>query len=77
MYFVYVLRSLKDGTFYTGLTNDVARRIAQHNKGQERTTRPHLPFEVVLTESYATRVEARAREKYFKSGQGREYIKAL
>ena len=77
MYYVYVLHSQKDGTFYIGLTNNLERRVRQHNTGQERTTRSHIPYELVLTEEFPTRPEARTREKYYKSGVGRARIRSL
>ena len=77
MYYIYVLHSLKDSTFYVGLTNNVQRRMAQHNHGYGSTTRPHAPYQLLLSEEFATRQEAHEREKYYKSGVGREKIKTL
>jgi putative endonuclease len=57
------------------LTNNAERRFEQHQKGKEKTTAPYRPFEVILTEKYSTRPEAREREKYLKSGIGKEWIK--
>ena len=76
VFFVYVLRSQRDGELYIGLTQDVARRLQQHNVGHERTTRARRPFVLVLSERFETREAARAREKYYKSGFGREILKA-
>ena len=75
MYSVYVLKSISKNYLYVGMSNDVSRRVNQHNKGKERTTRAYRPFELVLSEEYSTRVEARKREKYLKSGCGKEFIK--
>ena len=75
MFFVYVLRSQRDGTLYIGLTQDVARRLQQHNRGHERSTRAKRPFALLLSEGFETREAARAREKYHKSGFGREILK--
>ncbi|MBK7183035.1 MAG: GIY-YIG nuclease family protein [Bacteroidetes bacterium] len=74
MYFVYILRSLKDGRFYKGMTSDIERRIYEHNSGQTKSTKAYLPWELVYSESHETREEARKRELYFKSGIGREVI---
>jgi len=57
------------------LTNNIERRFGQHQKGKEKTTVPYRPFEIILTEEYLTRSEARKREKYLKSGIGKEWIK--
>jgi putative endonuclease len=75
MFFVYVLRSQRDGALYIGLTKDVERRLQQHNGGHERSTRARRPFVLLLSEGFQTREAARAREKYYKSGFGREILK--
>ena len=61
---------------YVGLTSDPERRIIEHNALKERTTRSYAPFETILVEEFGTRVEARKREKYLKSGIGKEYLKS-
>jgi len=65
---VYVLRSLSKGWLYIGMTNDLERRLREHNRGYNRSTKGKGPFELVHTETFATRVEARAREKHLKTG---------
>ena len=74
-YFVYVLKSEKDGRLYKGMTNNIERRIYEHNIGKHKSTRPYKPWELVYQESYDSRIEARKREKYLKSGIGREFLK--
>ncbi|MEK7156760.1 MAG: GIY-YIG nuclease family protein [Patescibacteria group bacterium] len=69
-YWVYILRSLKDGNHYVGLSSDVAARIEYHNAGRVRSTKHRSPFELLYKEAYATRAEARVREKYLKSYEG-------
>jgi putative endonuclease len=76
MHFVYVLRSEQKKYLYVGLTNNLERRISQHQNGREQTTSPYRPFELVYTEKYPTRAEARKREKQLKSGQGKEWLKS-
>ena len=49
------------------MTNNLEKRIKEHNSGYEKTTRPYAPFTLIYTEELATRPEARIREKYFKS----------
>jgi putative endonuclease len=73
-YFVYVLSSLRRKYLYVGMSNDVTRRVDQHNRGYEKTTKPFRPFTLVYTESYKTREEARKREKFLKSGLGKQYL---
>ncbi|HBB76144.1 MAG TPA: endonuclease [Candidatus Levybacteria bacterium] len=73
-YCVYILRSIKDGKFYTGFTDNINRRLAQHDKGNisTKSTLNRGPFEMIHVEVVNSRLEARTLEKYFKSGSGRE-----
>ena len=73
-YFVYVLKSAKDGTRYTGITTNLIRRLADHNKGCSRYTKIHRPYQIVYFEESPNRIEARKREKYLKTGFGRQFI---
>ena len=75
MYVVYVLQSEIYKRMYVGMTNDLERRIKEHNNGKTKSTRYYKPWKVLFIESFSTRLEAREREKYLKSGIGREYIK--
>ena len=77
MYFVYVLSSGIRNYLYVGLTNNIERRVKQHQDGRVRTTRAYKPFTLITKEVYLTRKEARAREKYLKSGSGKEWIKKV
>ncbi len=77
MYYIYAIRSIKKNYIYVGLTNNPERRIAEHNYKKEKTTRLYAPFKTILIKKYKTRIEARKREKYLKSGIGKEYLKLL
>jgi putative endonuclease len=77
MYYIYVLQSNHRNYIYVGMTSNLEKRIATHNKGYNKTTKPYLPFIIILTEKYPDRITARKREKYLKSGSGKEYIKSL
>ena len=77
MFSVYVLSSNIKSYLYVGLTNNVERRVRAHQSGKERTTRPYRPFNLVHVEHFSSRQEARNREKYLKSGCGKEWIKTL
>jgi len=70
-WFVYVLRSEKDGKRYFGCTQDVSDRLARHNSGTVPSTRNRGPFSVVHVEQFGSRAEAFARERFFKSWGGR------
>jgi len=77
MFFVYAIKSISRNYIYVGLTNDIERRLAEHNKKENRSTKAYAPFELILKESFEKRVEAREREKYLKSGIGKEFLKSL
>jgi putative endonuclease len=70
MFYVYVVRSLKDGRLYTGVTADLSRRLAEHNRGKTHSLRSRRPVRLVYREGYASRTEAQARERYFKTPEG-------
>ncbi|MFM2339870.1 MAG: hypothetical protein RLZZ360_506 [Candidatus Parcubacteria bacterium] len=73
-YYVYVLKSEKDGKFYTGCTNDLRKRFNQHCKGQVTSTKERLPVQIVYYEMSLEQGDAFAREKYLKTGMGKRYI---
>ncbi len=76
MYTVYILLSQARKYHYIGISSDFPAGLLRHNGGYEKTTKPYRPFIVLFTEEYRTRKEARAREKFLKSGRGREYIRS-
>jgi putative endonuclease len=77
MFFVYVLYSKKYNRFYTGMSIDVLKRLKQHNLRQNKSTKAYIPWKLIYTEEFESRPEARKKEKYLKSGVGREFIKTL
>ncbi|TDS10944.1 putative endonuclease [Maribacter caenipelagi] len=77
MFYVYILKSEVDDRLYKGMTTDLQKRIEQHNLGNNKSTKGFLPWVLVYKEEFETRVEAREREKYFKSGVGREYLQNI
>ena len=70
MYHVYVIRSEVDGRLYTGVTADLGRRLAQHNRGNVRSTARRRPLVLIYSEEFATKAEAADRERYFKTPEG-------
>jgi len=77
MYYVYILRSLTSGRFYTGFTADLKDRLKRHNENRERATRKRGPWELVYYEEYDTRSEAIKREYFLKSPEGGPQKKEL
>ena len=73
-YIVYIIRSQRDRCFYTGFTNNLIRRLSEHNTGKYYTpsTLHRGPFDLVYSEECESRQLARSREIYWKSGEGRE-----
>ncbi len=71
MFHVYVLLSEKTGRKYVGSTDDVDRRVTQHNAAYSKSTRHGIPWRLVHVESFHTRSDAVRRERYLKTGKGR------
>ena len=66
MFFVYVLKSLKDEQLYIGSTNNLERRIEEHNSGKSLATEPRRPFVLIYYEAYRSEKDARHREHNLK-----------
>lgn len=76
-WYVYVLRSLKDGQFYIGSTNNPQRRLAQHKRGENISTARRLPVELLYFERHLTKEDALRREKYFKTTKGKVTLRQM
>jgi putative endonuclease len=76
MFYVYVLQSQKDNLFYTGYTNDLQKRLGQHNDGRVKATMNRVPLLLVYFEACLNQQDATHREKYLKTSWGKRYIKA-
>ena len=74
MIFIYVIKSKVKKFRYIGITNNINRRIFEHNNGKNKSTKAYTPFDLVLKEEYHNYPEARVREKFLKSGKGREFL---
>jgi len=74
-YYVYVLKSLKDHNWYTGYTNNLKKRFKQHNEEKNISIKNRRPFKLIYFEGCLNKEDAKAREKYLKSGMGKRYIK--
>lgn len=66
MFYVYLLKSKKDEKLYIGFTNDLRRRIQEHNSGLNESTKFRRPFELVYYEAYKSEKDARNREENLK-----------
>lgn len=70
MIYTYVIRSKKDGKWYTGSALDLRKRFQQHNNNKVSSTKGRGPFELIYYEACINEEDARAREKYLKSKLG-------
>jgi len=66
MFYMYILKSKKDNNLYLGSTNDLKRRLTEHNKGLVFSTKNRTPFELVYYEAYKSEKDTRIREKNLK-----------
>jgi len=74
-YYVYVIKSLKDNNLYIGISKNPSKRLKQHNLGMTNSTKHRRPFKLIYQEKCVDRLEARKKEKFYKSGYGREILK--
>ncbi len=74
MFYAYVIKN-ENGALYKGHTENIEKRIAEHNSGKTKSTRKSNSWVLVYKEPFPTREEAIIREKYFKSAAGRKFLK--
>ena len=77
MYHVYAIKSISKNYIYVGMSNNLERRLKEHNNGENSSTKAYKPFILILSEMHENRIIARNREKYLKSGIGKEFLKSL
>ena len=75
MFYTYILKSQKSGRWYTGSTNDLRKRLKQHNEGKSTWTKSKCPWDLIYYEACLNEEDSRSREKYLKSGMGKRYLK--
>jgi putative endonuclease len=75
MFYVYILESMKNSEFYTGFTNDLKRRVEEHNNKLNVSTKHGVPWKVIYYEACVNKDDAERREKYLKTSQGRRLMK--
>ena len=74
-FYTYVLKCEKTETFYTGTTDNLEKRLEQHNKGKVFYTKSRLPVKLVYFEGCLSKDNAYRRERYLKTGMGKRYLK--
>ena len=71
MYYIYILKSEKDGKYYTGYSSDLRKRFKDHQSGNVDSTRNRRPLELIYYEAYKEKVQALRREKFLKTTKGK------
>jgi len=77
MFTVYILRSEKDNKRYIGFTDNVERRLIEHNSGKVKSTKNRKPLQLIYSEEYETKSDAMKREKFFKTHSGRNFLDSI
>ena len=75
MFYVYALKSVKHNRIFIGSTENLEKRIKEHNSGVTKSTKFYKPWQIFYFEQYLTRKEAESRELKLKTGSGREFVK--
>lgn len=76
MYYVYVLENQNDKSLYIGFTDNIQRRVFEHQNGKGgRTTKLKKDWKLIYFEGYLLKEDALDREKFLKGGSGRKYLK--
>ncbi|RIJ46624.1 GIY-YIG nuclease family protein [Maribellus luteus] len=76
-YFVYILQSDQDESYYIGFTSNLEIRLEYHNSGKSKYTSRKMPWKLVYSESYASKSEAMKREKFLKQQRNRTFYERL
>ncbi|MFA6253319.1 MAG: GIY-YIG nuclease family protein [Patescibacteria group bacterium] len=76
LFYTYVLKSKKDNKLYVGYTDNLNKRIQKHNDGKVESTKNRRPFTLLYFEACLDKYKAIKREKYFKTGFGRRFLKS-
>ncbi len=76
-WFVYVIQSELDGSYYTGHTHDLWVRLTRHNDGWTQSTKAKRPWRLVYSEHYGSKSEAAKRELQIKRMKSREYLERI
>lgn len=75
MFYVYYLKSEKFDEYYVGFTNNLKKRLEEHNKGLNFSTTKYKPWKIIYYEACINQKDATRRERYLKTSQGRRMLK--
>ncbi len=73
MFYTYILLSSKSHIFYFGSAINLRLRLKQHNSGEVKSTKPHIPWKIVWYAAFETEKQARDFEQYLKTGSGKAF----
>ncbi|OGI17599.1 MAG: excinuclease ABC subunit C [Candidatus Moranbacteria bacterium RIFCSPHIGHO2_02_FULL_40_12b] len=74
-FYVYVMESLKNNNSYIGYTENLRKRLKEHNQGKNKSTKLYLLWKLIYYEACLNINDAKRRENYFKTSQGRKLLK--
>jgi len=74
MWYVYIIKSIETDFLYIGSTNDLKRRLVEHNEGLSIATKPYKPYELLSYIAVQSESQARNLEQYFKTGSGKAIL---
>ncbi len=77
MFFIYIIQSLKDNSFYTGYTSDLKLRLEFHNNGKSTYTAKKSPWKLVYYEKFDNKSDAIKREKFLKNQRNTDFYNKL
>ena len=77
MPYVYILLNETKTRTYTGVADDVEKRVREHNEGRVKSSRPYRPYRVIHVEEFETLSAARQKEEFYKSTTGRRRLKEM
>ncbi len=73
-FFTYILNSLKNNSYYIGQTNNIDRRLVDHNRGKDHSSKIGMPWKIVFLKEFENRKDAVRYEKYLKSLKSRKSL---
>ncbi len=77
MYYLYILLNEAKTRTYTGVSDDIDKRLKEHNDGRATSSRPYRPYKIIHTESFTTLIKARQKEKFYKSTTDRRKLRNI
>ena len=77
MHYVYLIRSEANDQLYIGYTTNIKRRILEHNRGENQSTKHYKPWKLIFAEIYIEEMDAKRREQYLKTNQGSRLLKRM